>query len=251
MRRLTWSECLARLARLVRAVRSACWARCVLAGVLALAVSAGIGETSARASAAGLSARMAAAGHAPAARGANLLGNAGAQLGAASVQGWDSVTIPGWRIVRGLPTVVRYGTAGFPVVTGRFPATRGGQLFSGGLGGTAVLSQQIPLAGPGGALPRPGTEYRLSGWLGGTRSSRASVTVHFLSAAGRVLASRTIGPVGCDRAISCSPAAGQPGHCRRGPARCRQRENHGATRNLVARRGRRERGPGRLQPRGG
>ena len=96
----------------------------------------------------------------------------------------------------GLPTVVRYGTAGFPPVTGRSPARRGGQLFSGGVGGTAVLGQQLALRSPDGRPLRPGTRYRLSGWLGGTRSSRASVTVRFLSATGRVLGRRTIGPVG-------------------------------------------------------
>ncbi len=129
----------------------------------------------------------------PAARAVNLLGNAGAETGAASVRGRDTVTIPGWRIVRGLPTVVRYGTPGFPGVTGRFPARRGGRLFVGGLGGTAVLGQQIPL---GGSTSRPGTRYVLSGWLGGTRTSRASAAVRFFSVAGRVLARRTIGPVG-------------------------------------------------------
>ena len=41
-----------------------------------------------------------------------------------------------------------------------------------------------------------GTHYRLSAWLGGTARSRAAVTVAFLSAAGRVLARRAIGPVG-------------------------------------------------------
>jgi len=45
----------------------------------------------------------------------NLLLNPGAQTGAVSAQGWDSVTIPGWQVASGLPTVVRYGTPGFPV----------------------------------------------------------------------------------------------------------------------------------------
>src|ERR1700722_19972856 len=87
--------------------------------------------------------------------GRNLLGNPGAQTGVASVQGWDSVTIPGWTIVRGLPTVVRYGTKGFPAAYGSFPAAHGGQLFAGGLGGTAVLRQVIRLrSASGGPLAR-------------------------------------------------------------------------------------------------
>ena len=71
--------------------------------------------------------------------GANLLLNPGAQAGAYSAQGWDAVTIPGWRVAGALPTVVRYGTTRFPRVTGRGPAVRGGQLFAGGAGGTAGL----------------------------------------------------------------------------------------------------------------
>ena len=62
------------------------------------------------------------AGAASVGPGSNLLGNSGAQLGTASARGWDSVTIPGWTIVRGLPTVVRYGTRGYPGVGGPFPA---------------------------------------------------------------------------------------------------------------------------------
>jgi hypothetical protein len=46
--------------------------------------------------------------------GSNLLVNARGTGGAASAQGWDAVTIPGWQVAAGLPTVVRYGTAGFP-----------------------------------------------------------------------------------------------------------------------------------------
>ena len=126
----------------------------------------------------------------------NLLVNPGAQAGAASARGWDSITIPGWQVSSGLPTVVRYGTGHFPVATGRWPALQGGQMFAGSAGGTARLRQVVPLRSPAGA-PRPGgRRYRLSAWLGGRARSRAAVTVAFLSAAGRVLARRTAGPVG-------------------------------------------------------
>jgi YVTN family beta-propeller protein len=125
----------------------------------------------------------------------NLVVNPGAEAGAASAQGWDSVTIPGWQIVRGLPTVVRYGTQGFRPAAPRH-AGLGSQLFTGGLGGSAVLQQQITLASRDGHTLRPGTRFVLSGWLGGTATSRASAVVRFLSASGRVLGSRTIGPVG-------------------------------------------------------
>jgi hypothetical protein len=128
--------------------------------------------------------------------GENLLRNSGAQTGAASVQGWDSVTIPGWTIVRGLPTVVRYGTAGFPAASGSFPAAHRGQLFAGGLGGPAVLRQVVRLRPASDGQLARGTRFALSAWLGGTGSSHASVTVRFRSAAGRVIGTASIGPVG-------------------------------------------------------
>jgi YVTN family beta-propeller protein len=128
--------------------------------------------------------------------GANLLVNPGAQAGEASARGWDSVTIPGWQVSSGLPTVVRYGTAHFPVAIGKWPAVPGGQMFAGGAGGTARLRQVVPLRSPAGSPVPRGTRYRLSGWLGGRSRSRAEVTVALLSAAGRVLARHAIGPVG-------------------------------------------------------
>src|SRR5690348_18409638 len=60
--------------------------------------------------------------------GTSLVANGGAETGAASAQGWDAVTIPGWQVRRGLPTVVRYGTRGFPGHRAGGP----GKLFAGG-----------------------------------------------------------------------------------------------------------------------
>ncbi len=145
---------------------------------------------------------LAAPGPASATVGPNLLLNPGAQAGAFSVAGWDAVTIPGWDIISGLPTVVRYGTARFPAVTGQQPAVRGGQLFAGGAGGTARLQQVVSLRSASGRLVPAGTRYRLSAWLGGTRRSWATVTVAFLSTAGRVIGHSDIGPVGGHGAIA-------------------------------------------------
>ncbi|HXZ73875.1 MAG TPA: alkaline phosphatase family protein, partial [Streptosporangiaceae bacterium] len=125
--------------------------------------------------------------------GTNLLLNAGAQTGAASAEGWDAVTIPGWRVTSGLPTVVPYGAPRLAKATGQWPAVRGGSLFAGGAGGTARLTQAVSLRQASGPPVATGTRYRLSGWLGGTATSRAAVTVAFLSAAGAVLARRVIG----------------------------------------------------------
>jgi len=145
------------------------------------------GLTGAAASAPGTSLAVAPAG-------ANLLVNSGAAAGAVSRRGWDSVTIPGWHVRRGLPTVVRFGTPGFP---GRGTAARdsGRRLFAGGAGGTAELVQRIPLRAAGGASPAR-ARFRLAAWLGGTRTSAAELRVRFFSAAGKPLGTRRLGPVG-------------------------------------------------------
>ena len=85
--------------------------------------------------------------------GINLLRNGNGAVGAYSAQGWDSVTIPGWQIVRGLPT-----SSGPGRVASRPPAAlrRSDRLFAGGPGGTAILSQDVSLRSPRGVLPRAG-----------------------------------------------------------------------------------------------
>ena len=129
--------------------------------------------------------------------GENLLVNPGAEVGTFSVQGWDSVTIPGWRVGAGLPTVVRYRTKGLPRTGGS-----GRQLFVGGAGGTARLSQHVSLRTPSGRRLKARARYRLSAALGGTATSAASVIVRFLSRSGRPLGQRAIGPVGERRSDS-------------------------------------------------
>ncbi len=157
----------------------------------------------------------AAAGSAGAATAVNLLRNAGAETGAASIHGWDAVTIPGWGVAAGLPTVVGYGDHGFP--------QGHGQLFVGGAGGTARLVQSVVLERPGGGRLAPGTTYALSAELGGTTTSQAGVSVVFLSAGGRVLGRRTLGPVGGTRrsVASALSARSLSGRLPRGAARAR------------------------------
>ncbi len=125
--------------------------------------------------------------------GRNLVRNGDGATGAYSVQGWDSVTIPGWQVGRGLPTVVRYRTRRFPLAHGHHRLTR---LFAGGPGGPATLVQTVSLRSPRGELPPSGTRYRMSAWLGGTRTSEASLVAVFLSPSGRIVGAPTIGPVG-------------------------------------------------------
>jgi YVTN family beta-propeller protein len=166
-----------------------------IAAVGGAAAARGIGGSPGR----GLVARSAGrsrAGVAVAAPGSNLLANGGAEAGAVSGQGWDAVTIPGWHVRRGLPTVVRYGTRGFPGRADAGTLGRGRQLFAGGAGGTAELIQRIPLRTAAGKAVPPGSRFRLSAWLGGTRTAAAELRVRFFSAAGRPLGCRRIGPVG-------------------------------------------------------
>jgi YVTN family beta-propeller protein len=176
----------------------------LLAGMLALSYPA---RASAQAPQAASQGHAAHAASLAAQGGSNLLANPRATVGAASARGWDAVTIPGWQVSAGLPTVVRYGTAGFPTVAGTWPASRG-QIFAGGAGGTARLVQSLSLRLPWGLPPPPGTGYRLSAWLGGTPTSWAEVVVRFLSATNRPLGSRTIGPVGRARHAEFLPRTG-------------------------------------------
>ncbi|MGH9169571.1 MAG: alkaline phosphatase family protein [Acidimicrobiales bacterium] len=126
--------------------------------------------------------------------GTNLIVNPGAEAGAASAAGWDAVTIPGWQVDEGLPTVVDYGTAGFPSITDPGPAHRGHQLFAGGAGGTAELVQDVPIRPASGSATAT-ANYDVSAWLGGTTTSSASISVEFLSAGHEVLASKSTEPV--------------------------------------------------------
>ncbi len=126
--------------------------------------------------------------------GVNLILNPGAEAGAYSRRGWDAVTIPGWQVVSGLPTVVRYGAPRFPGAAGPGPGARHGQLFAGGAGGTARLRQVIALRAGGRGIGAS-ARFRLSAWLGGDKHSGAAVTVTFLSARGVVLGHAAIGPV--------------------------------------------------------
>src|SRR5690348_11702170 len=162
---------------------------------LMAAVPAGSAVHLASASAAGTTTRTArpARPAASARPGTSLVASGSAEAGAASAHGWDAVTIPGWQVRRGLPTVVRYGTRGFP---GRRAGGGPGKLFAGGAGGTAVLAQRVPVRTAAGRPSSAGATFRLAARLGGTGTSSARLRIVFLSARGNVLGSAAIGPVG-------------------------------------------------------
>ena len=193
MPRLAGDRTTARCPRAANAMIAAACCTAALAavpGTAAQAVAAG-GHTAALASS-----RVLRAQPGNAAPGINLLVNPGAQAGAFSARGWDAVTIPGWQILSGLPTVVRYGTRRFPPVTGRKAAVKTGQLFAGGAGGTASLRQVVSLRSSAGTAPSAATAFRLAADLGGSGTSSARVTVTFADAAGHTLGTARIGPVG-------------------------------------------------------
>ena len=83
-------------------------------GIICLAALAGATQAAGGATPGARARAQAPAAPRPAPAGANLIVNGGAEAGAVSAHGADAVTIPGWQIRRGLPTVVGYGTAGFP-----------------------------------------------------------------------------------------------------------------------------------------
>jgi hypothetical protein len=94
---------------------------------------------------------------------------------------------PGTNLLLHPEAVVRYGTPGFPKTAKAWPANRG-NLFAGGAGGTAKLVQQASVT--------PNARYDIAGWLGGTKTSAAELTVQFTGASGRILATAAIGPAG-------------------------------------------------------
>jgi len=127
--------------------------------------------------------------------GTNLLLNPGAEAGDATATGYDAVTIPGWQVALGLPTVVHYGDLGFPGPLTPGAPERGSNFFAGGAGGTASLVQDIPIRFP--ASPPKTVTYRVSAWLGGqgAQTDNASVTLTFRNATGAAISAAHIGPV--------------------------------------------------------
>ena len=132
-----------------------------------------------------------------AAPGTNLLANGDAEVGDTSFRGYDEVIVPGWQVVQGLPTVVRYGVKALLSRHDPGPSDRGAGYFAGGAGGSADVRQVVPLAAPdGGPLPA-NTALTVSGWLGGLAASLddPSVTLTFHGAGGVQLSVAELGPV--------------------------------------------------------
>ena len=147
--------------------------------------------------------------------GPNLLVNPGAELGDPSLSGFSAVTMPGWEILDGTPTVIKYGTPRnfWPIGTGfkmpdlpsflsfpkasTGPADGGEQFFGGGDVATGNLRQLVDLSAAAADIDLGTVSYGLSGWFGGFLwdFSAASVQVNFLDEQKLYLGSAQIGPV--------------------------------------------------------
>lgn len=115
-----------------------------------------------------------------------------------------------WQVAGGLPTVVRYGTPGFPKTAESWPANRG-NLFAGGAGGTAKLVQQTSVT--------PNARYDIAGWLGGTRPAPRNSPFSSRAQAGEFSLRPRSGRPG-NRRSQCSITGRRPARfprARRGP----------------------------------
>lgn len=127
--------------------------------------------------------------------GTNLLRNGNAEMGDATLTGFDSVTIPSW-IESGLPTVVAYGVFGFP--TRHTPGAGDGKnFFDGGPFGNSTLRQVVDVSSAATAIAGGAVTCRLSGLLGGEGNIRdnARASAVFRNASGAAVGTMTIGPV--------------------------------------------------------
>jgi hypothetical protein len=136
-----------------------------------------------------------ASGGSPAGTSGNLILNGDAELGDATLTGYDSVTIPGWK-EDGLPTVVAYGIGGFPKKTS--PGAGGGRnFFTGGPFSSSTLRQTIAVSSASSAIDAGGVKFALSGRLGGNGKSRdsAQLIASFRNGSGVRIGRVAIGPV--------------------------------------------------------
>ncbi|HCT77043.1 MAG TPA: hypothetical protein DGT23_10730, partial [Micromonosporaceae bacterium] len=117
--------------------------------------------------------------------GTNLVTNPGAENG-----------LTGWSTLEGAPTVIVYGSNGYPTLTGPGPADRGSRFFSGGTVARSRLAQDVTLPNPS-QIDMGGTRYDVKAWLGGwtSQNDRAQLTVVFRSATGQALSTIVLGPV--------------------------------------------------------
>jgi hypothetical protein len=135
--------------------------------------------------------------------GANLIVNGNAEAGSASANGVAVVSIPGWTVTAGSPTVVAYGTAGgFPAAGDPGPADRGGNFFAGGQSSPlSSITQTIDLSGAATQIDAGGVTFTLSGSFGGYagHNDNAMLMVTFVRPGGTDVSFNLGGVLSADR----------------------------------------------------
>jgi len=106
-------------------------------------------------------------------------------------------SLPGW-VDNGWATAVRYGSDGFPSLTGPGPAVPGENFLCGGYGASnSVIYQDIDFTVLGGDIDGGAIGFRFNGWLGGysDQNDRAEVTLEVFDAAGALMLTSTLDAV--------------------------------------------------------
>jgi len=126
-------------------------------------------------------------GNGAAAGAGNVLVNRGAEGAGAAGTSTATPVFAGWSRIAGLPTFVRYSTPGFPSLIDAARWGGGSGLFTGGVGPSAVAEQTVSVAERAASIDAGIATARLSGLLGGQRTTAdaASVQAEFLAAAGQ------------------------------------------------------------------
>jgi Right handed beta helix region len=103
--------------------------------------------------------------------------------------------IPGWPFTEGAPTIVKYGSPGFPSTTDSGPSDRLKAFFAGGSTASSSLSQNIDVSANAADIDVGKVVCDVSAWLGGylNDGDSAQFNVTFLNGAGAQTLS--LGPV--------------------------------------------------------
>lgn len=125
----------------------------------------------------------------------NLIANPGAEDGPGGTGG-QVVSIPGWHVLDGEATVIRYDAgAGYPGLLDPGPSARGRQFFGGGPVPRTRLAQDIVLPDPSG-IDKARVRFSFSGWLGGCAGpqSGARLSLEFRNRSGNPTGLVVLGP---------------------------------------------------------
>jgi len=133
----------------------------------------------------------------PAAYGTNLVVNGDAESELGAPDNNHVVKPRGWETT-GQFTAVQYGASGgFADLKSPGPDNRGKSLFEGGNAPISTAKQTIALGALAADIDAGTVTYDFSAWIGGWESQddHAVVSVKFRDAAGKTLATSTLGPV--------------------------------------------------------